>query len=102
MMEHQHTAPISVNRLYKLRLIIPILLLFSLLALDWNRSPKDQLSTYFTIILIDKYKLNISKRISFIKCTFEENCSNFGKKAFIEKGFVGGFAETFRRINNCF
>jgi hypothetical protein len=101
-MEHQNTAPIAGNRLHRLRLVILILMGFSLFAFDWNKLPKDQLSTHLTVILIDKYKVRISDKLPFIKCRFEESCSDFARRAFVEKGFVAGLVTTFGRINKCF
>jgi hypothetical protein len=102
MTEHRDTALIVENSLHRFRLVIPILILFGLLTFDWIRSPKDQLSSHLTVILFDEYKVSLSNKLPFIKCRFEETCSDYARRAFIERGFVGGLVTTFGRITECF
>ena len=87
----------------KTRVWAAIAIVVIAIALDWRRSPADQLSTRAAVGAIHAYQATLSplyERLG-VRCRFTPTCSHYGEAVIGKFGVIRGGAMAMKRILRC-
>ena len=83
-------------------LVVLFLLIGGFVTYDLAQEPENQVTASAAILVINGYQATISGEISCIQCRYKETCSNYCKRSFKERGFLGGLVASVKRLQSCF
>ena len=90
------------KKMNRRRILVVLFLLIGGFTYDLAQEPENQVTASAAIVVINGYQATISEEISCIQCRYKETCSNYCKRAFKERGFLGGLVASVKRLQSCF
>lgn len=83
-------------------LVLTAIACVTAMTVDVSRVPEQQFSSSAAVSVIETYQKHVSRCVPCISCRYEESCSRYCKRAFKERGFLGGIIASTVRVQSCF